>query len=104
VHPDITATAELVGSLRERAGRAGISPEAFDEWLESKQLALTGEGEPILSVQERGLLSKAFNEALAELKRAQAMEPQAPGSADGDSARPRRASQPPRSGRKAATS
>jgi hypothetical protein len=96
VHPDITATAELIGSLKERAGRAGVAPETFDAWLESKELALTGEGEPILSVQERGLLAKVFNEALAELKRAQ-------GPADGNSARPRRASQPPRSGRKAAT-
>ena len=72
VHPDITATAELIGSLKERAGRAGVAPDVFQDWLESKELALTGEGEPILSVKERGLLSKVFNEALAELKRAKA--------------------------------
>jgi hypothetical protein len=72
VHPDITATAELIGSLKDRAGRAGVSPDVFQDWLESKELALTGEGQPILSVKERGLLSKVFNEALAELKRAKA--------------------------------
>ena len=72
VHPDITATAELIGSLKERAGRAGVAPDVFQDWLESKEIALTGEGEPILSVKERGLLSKVFNEALAELKRAKA--------------------------------
>jgi hypothetical protein len=77
VHPDITATAELIGSLKERAGRAGMAPETFDAWLESKELALTGGGEPILSVQERGLLAKVFNEALAELKRAKAPAPKA---------------------------
>jgi hypothetical protein len=78
VHPDIVATAELIASLQERAGRAGVTPEAFQTWLESKELALTGEGQPILSVQERGLLSKAFNEALAELKRTQAGSPTKP--------------------------
>jgi hypothetical protein len=72
VHPHITATAELIGSLKDRAGRAGVSPDVFQDWLESKELALTGEGEPILSVKERGLLSKVFNEAPAELKRAKA--------------------------------
>jgi hypothetical protein len=72
VHPDITATAELLGSLKERAGRAGVAPDTFDTWLDLQQITLTGAGEPILSVQERGLLSQAFNEALAELKRATA--------------------------------
>jgi hypothetical protein len=72
VHPDITATAELIGSLKDRAGRAGVAPDVFQDWLDAKQLALTGEGAPILSAPERGMLAKVFNEALAELKRAKA--------------------------------
>jgi hypothetical protein len=72
VHPDITATATLLASLHERAGRAGVTPARWAQWLEDRQIPRTGDGEPILSAQERGLLSGAFNEALAALKQASA--------------------------------
>jgi hypothetical protein len=72
VHPDITATATLLASLQERAGRAGVTPEHLAQWLEARQIPLTIEGERILSAHERGLLTGAFNEALAALKQAQA--------------------------------
>jgi hypothetical protein len=72
VHPDITATGELLASLQARAGRAGVSPEAYQAWLEERQIPVTIEGERLLSAHERGLLTGAFNEALAALKQASA--------------------------------
>jgi hypothetical protein len=104
VHPDIVASGELLVSLRERAGRAGLGPSAFQGWLEARQLPRTGDGDPILSVQERSQLITAFNEALAALKASQPAaskaRPGPAGPADGDA--PRLVSgrdQPPRSGR-----
>jgi hypothetical protein len=95
IHPDIVATGELLRSLRERAGTAGMTPTAFQSWVEARQLPMTGDGEPILSVQERQALMWAFNEVLTAHKQAQTS------AAHGDSARSRsvRASRPPRSGR-----
>jgi len=78
VHPDITATAELIASLKARAGRVGVSPETWQGWLDAYEIPRTGEAEMILSPTERGLLTGAFNQALAELKRAKAPARKAP--------------------------
>jgi hypothetical protein len=78
VHPDITATAELLASLKARAARLGVNPEAWQGWLDAYEIPRTVDDELILSPTERGLLTGAFNTALAELKAAQPTPTPAP--------------------------
>jgi hypothetical protein len=69
-HPDVTATAELVASLRRRAGNLGLT-ERFDAWLKAGAgEAMDEQGRLLLSATERGQLNTAFNDFLTRENKA----------------------------------
>jgi hypothetical protein len=68
-HPDVTATRELVASLRRRATNLSLAAR-FEAWLAGLEMPRTSDGDRLLSAEERGRLNEAFTTFLAQAKKA----------------------------------